>query len=111
MTTKAPQRTSTSKGQIKSNPQASSRGNAAIGKELEKLVMEILPHRVRKFQTNARLREDLGIDSFTANEILVAIENRYNVVITEQEANRLITFNDLVGFVTTKLRKREQRSR
>jgi len=54
------------------------------------------------------MQEDLGIDSFTAVEILVAIEKRYGIKILESEVNDIVTFHDLVHFISHKVRARKR---
>ena len=84
-------------------PKSKSRISA---EELRCLIAEISRCRPTRIKPSARLREDLGIDSFTGTEILVALEQRYGFKITEAEVNRVITFQDLV-----KLIERRQRNR
>lgn len=75
-----------------------------LAKELEGLLVEIGKCRPQRIKPSARLREHLGIDSFTGIEILVAIENRYGLKITEAEASRVVTFSNMVELVNRRLR-------
>lgn len=77
--------------------------NQVLAKELEGLLVEIGGCRPRHIRPSARLHEDLGIDSFTGIEILVAIENRYGLKITEAEAGRVVTFSDMVELLNRRL--------
>lgn len=80
---------------------ATRRGNQhAITKELQCLLADIGRCRPAHIKPLSRLREDLGIDSFNVIEILVAIEQRYGLEISEDEASRTTTFKDLVKLIT-----------
>ena len=76
-----------------------------IVKELQALLVEIGCCRLNQIRMSVNLREDLGIDSFTGLEILVAIEKRYGFRVSEREFNQIVTFEDIVGFVSKKLGK------
>lgn len=87
----------------------SAEGNSSlkrqIAKELQALLVEIGCCRLNQIRMSVNLREDLGIDSFTGLEILVAIEKRYGFRVSEREFNQIVTFEDIVGFVSKKLGK------
>jgi len=76
-----------------------------IAKELQTVLVDIGRCRLKQIRMSVNLREDLGIDSFTGLEILVAIEKRYGFRVSERELNRLVTFEDIVDFVSKKLGK------
>jgi acyl carrier protein len=46
-----------------------------------------------------RFREDLDADSLDLYELVMELEDRYGVVITEQQATHIDTVGDAVGFV------------
>ena len=70
-----------------------------IEADLKSIVAEFSRCRKERIKTSTRVLDDLGIDSFTALEILVAVENKYSLKISEGEIRRLSTFGDLVSFV------------
>ncbi len=84
------------------------RGNQqAVAKELQHLLADIGRCRLAHVKPSSRLREDLGIDSFTGMEILVAIEQRYSLQIPEAEVSRTVTVKDLVKLITRKSARRK----
>jgi len=46
-----------------------------------------------------RFKEDLDADSLDLYELVMELEDRYGVVISEQQATRISTVGDAVGFV------------
>lgn len=51
-------------------------------------------------QYEFRLR-DLGVDSLTLVELVIEVENRFELKITNQQAADLTTFNSFVDFICT----------
>ncbi|MGD9736818.1 MAG: acyl carrier protein [Solirubrobacterales bacterium] len=46
-----------------------------------------------------RFREDLDADSLDLYELVMELEDRYGVVVSEEQATRIQTVGDAVGFV------------
>lgn len=46
-----------------------------------------------------RFKEDLDADSLDLYELVMELEDRYGVTVSEQEAERIKTVGDAVGFV------------
>ncbi len=70
--------------------------------ELRELLAHFGRCKPNRIKASTRLREDLGIDSFTAVEVLVLIEQRFNCRLSETEAEKVIAFRDLVDLVRRK---------
>jgi acyl carrier protein len=75
-----------------------------IENEIRDVIVEICHCRPSKIRLSTNILDDLGIDSFTALEILVLIEKKFEVIIPEAEIRQLRTFNDLVKFMHNKLK-------
>ena len=59
-----------------------------------------------KIKKSSRLLEDLGIDSFAAMEMLVAIEKEYRVRLSETDIVHLVTVSDLIDLIFSKISQR-----
>lgn len=79
----------------------------SLERELRQLLGQLARYRPERIRRMSKLREELGIDSFTGIEILVAIERRYGVQISEAEAAAIRTFGVLVQTLARKLNGRE----
>jgi len=66
---------------------------------------------VSTLNPSSRLREDLGLDSFAALELLFEIEDRVGIRIPQEEASKLETVADVVTFIRETLAGRAQEQR
>ena len=48
---------------------------------------------------STRFKDDLDADSLDLYELVMELEDRYGVAISEQQATRIVTVGDAVGFV------------
>ncbi len=51
-----------------------------------------------------RLREDLNVDSLDAVELIMELEDTFNVKISDDEAQKLKTIGDIVNFIQPKVK-------
>ena len=59
--------------------------------------LEVSPDRI---QPETRFREDLDADSLDLYELVMELEDRYGIRVSEEEAARIETVGDAVDFVT-----------
>jgi acyl carrier protein len=52
-----------------------------------------------RIEETTRFREDLEADSLDLYELVMELEDRYAIKVTEEEATRILTVGDAVGFV------------
>lgn len=52
-----------------------------------------------RIEEGTRFKEDLDADSLDLYELVMELEDRYGVTVSEQEAARIKTVGDAVGFV------------
>ncbi len=71
--------------------------------EIRKLFVECANVDEEEVKPEARLREDLGIDSIYAVELTLQLEEIYGVVIEYEEIEHLKTVSDLVNLVEKKV--------
>lgn len=82
--------------------------SSKIRDDVKELVAQIARMNVRKVKESASIRDDLGIDSLSAMEILASIEKRLGIIIDEAKAFDVITVKDLLDLVTECLRKKKR---
>jgi acyl carrier protein len=58
--------------------------------------LEVDPGRIEE---TTRFREDLEADSLDLYELVMELEDRYGIKVTEEEATRISTVGDAVAFV------------
>jgi len=54
---------------------------------------------VGRISEQTRFREDLDADSLDLYELVMELEDRYGVAVSEEQATRIQTVGDAVGFV------------
>lgn len=79
-----------------------------IRDDVKKLIAHIARIDARKVKESSSIRDDLGIDSLAAMEILASIEKRMGIVIDEAKAFDIVTVNDLLDLVMEYLRKKKR---
>ena len=71
--------------------------------EVLKLVREHLAEELEvdpdKITETTRFKEDLDADSLDLYELVMELEDRYGIKVSEQDAARIETVGDAVGFV------------
>jgi len=71
--------------------------------EIKKLFVECANVDEEEVKPEAKLRDDLGIDSIYAVELTLQLEEIYGVVIEYEEIEHLLTVDDLVKLVEKKV--------
>jgi acyl carrier protein len=54
---------------------------------------------VEKIDEGTRFKQDLDADSLDLYELVMELEDRYGVSVSEEQASRIATVGDAVGFV------------
>ena len=70
-----------------------------VFEKLKNMIVNDLGVSESKVTLDARLSEDLGIDSIDAVEIVMFIEDKYDVSVYDEDAFALKTVKDLVTYV------------
>ncbi len=58
---------------------------------------------VRRLSPETRLGEDLCVDSLTAVELLMVLEDEFDIALPEQETSCLVTYGDLLTVVSDRV--------
>ena len=69
------------------------------------ILMEQLNLKEDKIKLESRIVEDLGADSLDVVELLMTMEDKFNVSVSDEEAVNLKTVNDIVTLITKKQSK------
>lgn len=73
----------------------------SVAERVESVIREVLGLDAGEpVPPTSRLREDLGADSVDAVVLVMAIEREFSGTIPEEEAGRLSTVGDIVGYVS-----------
>jgi acyl carrier protein len=75
-----------------------------VAETVKRIVVENLERKPEEVTDEARFIEDLGADSLDLTELLMALEEEYNVEI-DDEANDIQTVGDAIKYIETKINK------
>ncbi len=66
---------------------------------VKKMILNELKVEESKITMEARLQEDLGADSLDAVELIMNIEDEFDISISDEAAQNLKTVGDLVKYI------------
>jgi acyl carrier protein len=69
--------------------------------EIKKTISEISRINLFDLDDNIKIREELGIDSLMAIEIIAKCERRFNIKIDETKLDSVQTMGDFINFVVS----------
>jgi len=72
-----------------------------VTSRVTKLLAEHLGAEESKLTNDARFTEDLGADSLDVVEIIMALENEFNVDIGDETAENLATVGDVIDYINS----------
>lgn len=53
----------------------------------------------------AKLEEDLGMDSLDSIELVMALEDTFNIEIFDEDAERMLTIQDIIVYLAGRIKK------
>ena len=73
--------------------------------KVRKMLSEQLNVSVDKIKPESRVIEDLGADSLDVVEMLMLLEDEFNVTVSDEESVKLSTVADIVKVIESKTKK------
>ncbi|QCD47422.1 acyl carrier protein [Campylobacter rectus] len=73
----------------------------AIFDDVRDVVVEQLSVAPDAVKLESKIIEDLGADSLDVVELVMALEEKFEVEIPDSDAEKLITINDVVSYIET----------
>ena len=74
--------------------------------KITKLLAEQLNIDVTKITTESKVIEDLGADSLDVVEMLMTLEDEFNITVSDEESVALKTVGDIVNLIDAKSKKK-----
>ena len=71
----------------------------AIFEDVRDVVVEQLSVAPEAVKLESKIIEDLGADSLDVVELVMALEEKFEVEIPDSDAEKLITINDVVSYI------------
>lgn len=73
-----------------------------IEDELKKVIVEELGVDADKVVPEASFVDDLGADSLDTVEIIMALEEKFEIEISDEEAPKILTVKNAIDFISSK---------
>jgi acyl carrier protein len=80
-------------------------GNMALFDDVRNIIVEQLHVPPEKVTLEAKFIEDLGADSLDTVELIMALEEKFGLQISEEEAQKLDTVGKAVSYLEEKAKK------
>ncbi|MDF1882631.1 acyl carrier protein [Sulfurimonas sp. SAG-AH-194-C21] len=74
----------------------------ALIDDIKEVVVEQLSVDVKEVKEDAKFVEDLGADSLDVVELVMALEEKFDIEIPDDEAEKIQTVADVVAYVESK---------
>ena len=74
----------------------------AIEEKIKSIIAEQLGVKVEEVTPQASFVDDLGADSLDTVELIMALEEEFNVEIPDEEAEKLTTVGDAIRYIEAK---------
>lgn len=73
--------------------------------KIKAILADQLNIKADKIQENSKIIEDLGADSLDIVEMLMTVEDKFNVSVSDEEAVNMRTVKDIVSLLESKIKK------
>ncbi len=74
----------------------------ALLEDITEVVVEQLSVSAEEVKGDAKFVEDLGADSLDVVELVMALEEKFDIEIPDDEAEKIQTVNDVVTYIESK---------
>jgi acyl carrier protein len=73
--------------------------------EIQQVICEQLKVKPEEVRSETNLIGDLGVDSLDTVELIMALEEKFDVEIPDEDAEKMETVNDVVKYIEKKINK------
>ncbi len=71
----------------------------SIEKRVKEIIVEQLGVNENEVAPEAKFVDDLGADSLDLVELVMALEEEYNIEISDEEAEKILTVGDAIDYI------------
>ena len=75
-----------------------------IEKKIKKIISKKLDIKIENINNNSLFLEDLGADSLDIVELIMTLEEDFNIEISDDEAEKIKTVQNAINFINRKLK-------
>lgn len=75
---------------------------------IKKIIVDQLDVEENKITQDASFTNDLGADSLDIVELIMALEDQFDIEISDDEAQKILTIKDAIEYINDKIAKKEE---
>ncbi|QCI18889.1 acyl carrier protein [Buchnera aphidicola] len=75
-----------------------------IEKKVKQIISKKLDIKIENIDIQSSFLEDLGADSLDIVELIMTLEEDFNIEISDEEAEKIKTVKNAIDFISTKLK-------
>lgn len=76
---------------------------ASVEERVKEIISEQLGLEKEDIQTEASFIDDLGADSLDIVEMIMTIEDEFDIEISDEDAEKIVTVQDAINYINDKL--------
>ena len=80
----------------------------SLFEEIQEIICEQLKAKPEEVKPETSFIEDLGADSLDSIELVMALEERYNIEIPDEDAEGMETVSDVVKYIAGKIDRTQE---
>lgn len=73
--------------------------------ELKKVLIEVLGVKEEDIKAESKFVDDLGADSLDLVELIMALEDKFGIEISDEDAEKIISVKDALDFIEANSKK------
>jgi len=73
--------------------------------KLKEILVNILGVKTEDIKTESKFIDDLGADSLDLVELIMALEEKFGIEISDEDAEKIITVKDALDYIETHSKK------
>jgi len=67
--------------------------------KLKEILVDVLGVKAEDIKAESRFIDDLGADSLDLVELIMALEDKFDIEISDEDAEKIITVKDALGYI------------
>jgi len=80
----------------------------SLFEEIQEIICEQLKAKTEEVELETSFIDDLGIDSLDSIELVMALEEKFNIEIPDEDAEGMETVSDVVKYIASKIDRTQE---
>ncbi|HOL62893.1 MAG: acyl carrier protein [Elusimicrobiales bacterium] len=76
-----------------------------VAEEIKKLISESLSTDINEIKEDSKFVDDLGADSLDIVELVMSMENKFDIEIPDEDAQKIKTVGEAIDYISNRVSK------